>query len=204
MVITCDSAKESISHNFHGVGIFRLNETCKGYATRDVLIPGKVSRDYPDFVPNSTMINDEEWEDLSVLEDKHIKSGKMSDLHDIAISKEHLVKAINTTRVYAQLKKTVLLHDYLIYISISVGGCTLLVMFSRCLTKQLLRHDQRRDTERCISMLYLPDESTTSRPSAPPPPNSTRDMEPELQTLKELKEGTKQLAPLYPKLKTTR
>lgn len=35
--------------------ILTLNQTCKGYATRDILIPGKVKHDveYLDFIPHS-------------------------------------------------------------------------------------------------------------------------------------------------------
>jgi len=39
MFVTCNLGKESST--IEGVGIIRLNEICKGYATRDMFIPGK-------------------------------------------------------------------------------------------------------------------------------------------------------------------
>ncbi|KAL4136328.1 hypothetical protein QTP88_007876 [Uroleucon formosanum] len=53
--ITCDNDKQSINHLLEGVGLFTLNETCKAYATRDILIPGEVNfqEEYLDFIPDS-------------------------------------------------------------------------------------------------------------------------------------------------------
>lgn len=36
---TCNNTKESLTHHIEGVGIFYLNNTCKGYSSRDILIP---------------------------------------------------------------------------------------------------------------------------------------------------------------------
>ncbi|KAF0723320.1 Peptidase A2 domain-containing protein [Aphis craccivora] len=53
--ITCDQDKISTNHFLEGVGILYLNETCKAYATRDILIPHKIETDTElvDSVPNS-------------------------------------------------------------------------------------------------------------------------------------------------------
>lgn len=55
--ITCDGDKQSYTHNLKGEGRLSFNETCKGYATRDILIPKKVINhgDYTDFIPKSTI-----------------------------------------------------------------------------------------------------------------------------------------------------
>ncbi|KAF0692437.1 Envelope fusion protein [Aphis craccivora] len=75
--ITCDQNKSSTKHFLEGVGILYLNETCKAYATRDILISHKIETDTElvDFVPNSQI---KEIEDryasltTNILENKHV------------------------------------------------------------------------------------------------------------------------------------
>ncbi|KAE9529151.1 hypothetical protein AGLY_011947 [Aphis glycines] len=57
LFITCNEDKESKNHILEGSGIISLNETCRGYANRNVLIPGRLSgkTQYTDFVPTSVI-----------------------------------------------------------------------------------------------------------------------------------------------------
>ena len=90
--ITCDTDKQSTSHALNGVGIFSLNETCKAYANRDILIPGELNyqEEYQDFIPNST-INKNEYpvsnpSNKNIMESKHVRNNDMNDLNNIAHS----------------------------------------------------------------------------------------------------------------------
>lgn len=93
--IICDEDKEFTSYTLKGVGILHLNETCKGYATRDILIPGKVDykADHMDFNPRSIMDRTRSTPNLdndNLMEDYHVKTNNMNDLHTVSNSKKQL------------------------------------------------------------------------------------------------------------------
>lgn len=84
--VTCNEDKESKTHILEGAGIISINETCRGYANRDVLIPGRLSSKikYTDFVPTSIMRSrgEEIIRFTKTMDAHHIRTNQMSDLHD--------------------------------------------------------------------------------------------------------------------------
>ncbi|XP_050431449.1 uncharacterized protein LOC126840011 isoform X2 [Adelges cooleyi] len=60
LVIACDGKKESIAHTINDVGALSLPETCKAYASYDLLIPAAlgITKNYTDFVPTTSMTID--------------------------------------------------------------------------------------------------------------------------------------------------
>lgn len=42
--VTCEEDNECKNHILEGAGIITLNETCRRYANRDVLIPGRIAQ----------------------------------------------------------------------------------------------------------------------------------------------------------------
>ncbi|VVC36060.1 Envelope fusion protein-like [Cinara cedri] len=57
LFVTCSDDKQFSSHIIEGIGKITLNETCKAYATRDILILGHLhnQEEYHDFVPRSVI-----------------------------------------------------------------------------------------------------------------------------------------------------
>lgn len=90
--ITCDDDKQSSSHILR-VGILKLNETCKGYATRDVLIPGKIDNRayYIDFIPKSVITENYVTTNFQQPTKSHMKTNQLHDFHDIAFSKNQIL-----------------------------------------------------------------------------------------------------------------
>jgi len=88
--VTCENDQQSTSLLLEGVGILTLNDTCRAYTTRDILIPGEVKDDteYPDFISNSKIQRLEELlseiSSNNVVKTKHIKNNQMNELKDIA------------------------------------------------------------------------------------------------------------------------
>ncbi|KAL4148863.1 hypothetical protein QTP88_003008 [Uroleucon formosanum] len=108
--ITCDEDKESTSYTLKGVGILHLNETCKGYTTRDILIPGKVDykAEFMDFNPRSVIDrtrNTPYLQNNNLMEDYHVKTNNMDDLHTVSNSKNNWivkVKKVNTENLHEE------------------------------------------------------------------------------------------------------
>jgi len=129
--ITCDYDKRSENHYLQGVGILSINETCKAYATRDILIPHKMEPDheYIDFIPNSQIKGSEErYVDLTtnILKNKHVSTNQMFDLNRVAKSTSE-IKEIMTKAVEAEeIKTSKNRHDYLLYV---VSAITVVCVF---------------------------------------------------------------------------
>jgi len=136
--ITCDNIKRSENHYLEGVGILSLNETCKAYATRDILIPHKVENEeeYIDFIPNSKITEMENiYIDLStnVLKNKHVRTNQMSDLDLVAKStaeiKEIVGKKVTTDTISNSKSK----HDYLLYVISAITIVSLILFMASCI-----------------------------------------------------------------------
>ena len=123
--ITCDEDKESTSHTLRGVGIIQLNETCKGYATRDILIPGKVDykAEYLDFMPKSKINASRDMQNTdnnNLMEDYHVKTNKMDDLHTVSNSKNQLDKQDKIKNKINELEYTQYVNNYNLYVITSI------------------------------------------------------------------------------------
>lgn len=84
---TCDSDKESSTHLIEGVGLIKLNETCKSYTPRDILIPGKTDyrTEIKNVIPNSIIKERRNYESNErKMEDHHVKTITMNDLNEIS------------------------------------------------------------------------------------------------------------------------
>ncbi|XP_060881048.1 uncharacterized protein LOC132952688 isoform X1 [Metopolophium dirhodum] len=131
--ITCDEDKESTSHTLRGVGILSLNETCKAYAARDVLIPGKVDykSEYMDFNPKSVLehIKDMPFTDNNnLMEDYHVKTNNMEDLHKVSGSNKQLEKQRKVDNKIDELKDTQERNDYILYVITSSIFMTVIIL----------------------------------------------------------------------------
>lgn len=66
IIINCENDLEANTHILEGVGVITINETCKGYATRDLLIPSSSSENnFTDFIPTS-VITRQEYQHVSL------------------------------------------------------------------------------------------------------------------------------------------
>ncbi|XP_025406960.1 uncharacterized protein LOC112680941 [Sipha flava] len=88
--ITCNKEKQSVNHKLSGVGVISLNEACKGFTERDILIPGEINHleEYTDFIPTSKILHLEEHLtspiDKTMFQDKYIKSNQLYNLNEVA------------------------------------------------------------------------------------------------------------------------
>lgn len=129
--ITCDHDKRSKNHFLQGVGILSINETCKAYAIRDILIPHKMelNSEYIDFIPNSQIKEPEErYASLStnILKNKHIRTNQMFDLNIVSKSTAE-IKEIKTKIIEIEgIKDSKNRHDYLLYV---VSAITIVCLF---------------------------------------------------------------------------
>jgi|UniRef100_A0A2S2Q2N6 hypothetical protein len=86
LFVSCDEETQSKTHILQGAGVIALNETCRGYANQDVLIPGRLAgrTQYSDFIPTS--IIKELLEDtirsryVKTMQSHHIRTSQMYDL----------------------------------------------------------------------------------------------------------------------------
>jgi len=88
--ITCNKEAQSMNHRLNGVGVISLNETCKGFSERDILIPGEINHleEYTDFIPTSRIPHLEEHLRSQIEEtgsqNKYIKNNQIYNLNEIA------------------------------------------------------------------------------------------------------------------------
>jgi hypothetical protein len=147
--ITCDTDKQSTSHALNGVGIFSLNETCKAYANRDILIPGELNyqEEYQDFIPNSTITKDDypvsNPSHKNIMETKHVRNNEMNDLNSIAhsITQTQEVEDINN------IKQTQRKSNYILYATAAIVITTILLFIINCtcsIISKVVRVIQRR------------------------------------------------------------
>ncbi|KAF0682192.1 Envelope fusion protein [Aphis craccivora] len=135
--ITCDQDKRSTNIFLEGVGILYLNETCKAYATRDILIPYKIETDteHVDFVPNSRIKEPEDrYASLTtnILENKHVRTNQMFDLNLVAKSTSEIIKDVKTE----QMRRSKRRHDYLLYVISAIAIICIVITIIRCIEKK--------------------------------------------------------------------
>ncbi|KAL4088779.1 hypothetical protein QTP88_023863 [Uroleucon formosanum] len=122
IIINCENDQEASTHLLEGVGIISINETCKEYATRDLLLPSTNSENnYSDFIPTST-ITQQEFQhvslDLYTMKDENVINNHMSDLN--LISKTHMQLQEHNNNIYkvTQLQNNQIIHNYILYLTI--------------------------------------------------------------------------------------
>ncbi|KAE9523210.1 hypothetical protein AGLY_016377 [Aphis glycines] len=191
--VTCDSDKESSSHTIEGVVIVRLNSTCKGYATRDVLIPGKVNREpYPDFIPNSVLKPSMKVTNLAIMETKNIINNKMDDLNAVSNTHNYLQFLDNNISDLEKLRQKITIYEYVLVITISIGGCRILIFIINIMTHFLQQYRTRRSRNRCTSVVFRNEQNVSAIPSS----------QPHLAMEQYKDELGEQSVPLYPKMKS--
>jgi hypothetical protein len=105
--ITFNKEKQFTNYKLNGVGVISLNGRCKGFAERDILIPGEVNNleEYTDFIPTSKISYIEEHLktqiDNTVSQDRYVKSNQIYDLNEIA-------KPIS----YVQIKREIIFNNF--------------------------------------------------------------------------------------------
>jgi len=127
--VTCDEDKESKNHILEGAGIIALNETCRGFANRDVLIPGRIAgrTQYTDFIPTSVLREPnsdvENSHFTKTMKFHHVKTNQMSDLNEITVTLTHeqVAEQIQQKLLYQQMESK-------IYVVIVVGISTIVVI----------------------------------------------------------------------------
>ncbi|KAL4148882.1 hypothetical protein QTP88_003027 [Uroleucon formosanum] len=118
--ITCDNDKQSINHLLEGVGLFTLNEICKAYATRDILIPGEVNfqEEYLDFIPDSKINNINNLLENQLNDEiqyKNIQGNQMEDLNNIAKPLSEISEKSERNRKMQQIRQKQTQNDYFLY-----------------------------------------------------------------------------------------
>ncbi|KAE9522778.1 hypothetical protein AGLY_016819, partial [Aphis glycines] len=161
--------KESSSHTIEGVGIVRLNSTCKGYATRDVLIPGKVNQEpYPDFIPNSVLKPSMKVTNLAIMETKNIINNKVDDLNAVSNTHNYLQFLDNNISDLEKLEQKITIYENVLGITISIGGCGILIFIINIMTHFLQQYRTRRGRNRCTSVVFRNEQNVSAIPSSQP------------------------------------
>ncbi|KAF0728539.1 Envelope fusion protein [Aphis craccivora] len=98
--VTCEEDKESKNYILEGASIIAVNETCRGYANRDILIPGRIAgtTQYSDFIPTSVLkepnVDSGNNNFIKTIKIHHVKTNQMSDLNDITFKQEQVAEQI--------------------------------------------------------------------------------------------------------------
>ncbi len=123
------------------MGVLYLNETCKAYATRDILIPHKIETDTElvDFVPNSQI---KEIEDryasltTNILENKHVRTNQMFDLNLVAKSTSEIKEMVINDVKTEQMRNSKRRHDYLLYVMSAITIICIVLTIIRCMEQK--------------------------------------------------------------------
>jgi len=135
--VTCEEDKESKNHILEGAGVIALNETCHGYAKRDVLIPGRIAgrTQYSDFIPTSVLKepNNDSGNDhfIKTMKFHHVKTNQMSDLNDITITQVQVAEQTQQKLLYQQIESKM-------YI-VAVVGTIIVILIISCVLTLLLK-----------------------------------------------------------------
>jgi len=138
--ITCDHDRRSENHFLQGVGILFINETCKAYATRDILIPHKIETDneYIDFIPNSQIKESEERYvglTTNILKNKHVRTNQMFDLNIVAKSTSEIKEIMSKNIETDEIRNSKNRHDYLLYVVCAITIVYLFLIIISCIEK---------------------------------------------------------------------
>ncbi|XP_060855486.1 uncharacterized protein LOC132933186 [Metopolophium dirhodum] len=136
--ITCDHDKRSKNHFLEGVGILSINETCRAYATRDILIPHKIEMDneYVDFIPNSKIRESTEAYiglNNNILKNKHVRTNQMFDLNIVAQSTSEIKEKMSRDVEAEEIKTSKTKHDYLLYVISAITIVSLILFLVSCI-----------------------------------------------------------------------
>lgn len=177
LFITCDTDKQSTSHAIEGVGILALNETCKAYATRDILIPGELHEEdeYLDFIPKSLIPEADKLlskpPDKNTIQTKYIKNNEISDLNSIAKS----MVQIEETNNLKTIERTQTRSNYLLYVTTAVVVTAIIlyvIIGINKITKWIIRKCRAKvnlrptNEVRCMDSIYRPVAMPTEEPTA--------------------------------------
>ncbi|XP_050060778.1 uncharacterized protein LOC126551465 [Aphis gossypii] len=196
--VTCEEEKESKNHILEGAGIIALNETCRGYANRDVLIPGRIAgrTQYTDFIPTSVLKepSSDSGNDqfVKTMKFHHIKTNQMSDLNEITITQEQAAEQLQHKLLYQQMESKM-------YVVVAIGVTTIIVILIISCALSLLLKLITNKTERkpCEEPLQLEEQWTQVNTNDLL--EATAPSERVLETFPE--EVTETTFSLYPKLK---
>jgi len=200
LFVTCDEDKESRNHILEGAGIIALNETCQGYANRDVLIPGRLSKtsQYTDFVPTSMLRDSLEESPNSeyskIMQDHHIKSNQMKDLNDNTFTREQVYEQIQRKGQYELLEAKV-------YTYIIIGGASVIICITiNLITVWFIRHETtKQPRDRPGECPTLMKDSLTQTPISELTEEITGTAPPEAEVVPE--EVSRESNLIYPKLR---
>lgn len=172
IIINCDNDLEASTHTLVGVGVITINETCKGYATRDLLIPSSsAENNLSDFIPTS-VITQQEYRhvslDLYTMKDENVINNHMNDLNLISKTHKQLQAYNENARELIQLKGNQNIHNYVLYIIIF----TMIVITMTFVLNKInsRREEKTRQTPVCHPSMETINlgETTTSTATAPP------------------------------------
>ena len=168
LFISCDADKESSSYNLEGVGIIQLNNTCKGYASRDVLIPGKVEneKNFLDFVPKSIIKIQTDFYPKDIVEDKHVKNNGMEDLNTIANSEREVGALTEQEEKIKEVKQNQKTNNYLLYVTLTISIFSAIFFIIAFIQKLVKNKVQRRTENEQYAAIQLEQHFELS-PSAP-------------------------------------
>lgn len=165
LFVTCDEDKESTSHTIEGVGVIHLNETCKGFATRDILLPGKIDyrSEYADFNPKSIIDRNQyspRTETNGLMKDYHVKTNNMDDLHLVSNSKNQLDSQSKINIEIKEIQDIQQMFNYALYITISFVAIIMTLMIIHSIKTKL--------TEKCKTQFseHTQEESQELNPPA--------------------------------------
>jgi len=121
--------------------ILYLNETCKAYATRDILIQHRIETDTElvDFIPNSRIKEPEDRNaslTTNIMENKHVRTNHTFDLNLVAKStseiKEMVIKDVKTEQIRNSKRR----HDYLLYVISAITIICVAVFIIKCIEQK--------------------------------------------------------------------
>lgn len=195
LFVTYDGDKESKTHILEGAGIISLNETCRGYANRDVLIPGRLSSKikYIDFVSTSIMRSrgKEIIRFTKTMEAHHIRTNRMSDLQDRTCSQNEILIRIQQKEKYTQSKRKIcicLISGGVAIISVMVANAAKFWTIKQKMKKRV----QQSCNMACSFIMEKKNVWTTFEATAPSE---------EVPKISTTGNGREQLPTVYPELK---
>lgn len=133
--ITCDGERESDTHTLEGVGIIALNDTCKAYATRDILIPSRNTQQQRSqyFIPNTRFVQRAEFHKVqnrntSIQGDRLNYQNKLKDLdHYSSVLGENSNK-IDIEKTIKELGQDHEIYNYMLAIIVTIEMMGILII----------------------------------------------------------------------------
>lgn len=124
---------KSFTYHLEGVGLFSLNDTCRAYSTRDILVPTRHAKRFSNhhFVPRTQFthfseINKIMNKNISVLTDYHNHRNQLQELDDVSIVLDEANNKINKKYNLLSLKQEHVTYNYALLL---ILGVIVTVMF---------------------------------------------------------------------------